>query len=136
MARPQRVVVNRMRDAFKTALKEAMAQMSCDQVWDEWEQFLLDDLKESQCWLSFHDGSAEVLVGLGVGDAAHSLTPQLSAETYDNVAVQWPGQVRDIQEQIEGIDAFMLDLKNLREQLTDALARSLKKPKPKNGVAS
>ena len=87
--------------------------MSCEQVWDEWEQFLLDDLKESRCWLSFHDGSAEVLVGLGVGDAAHSLTPELSAETYDNIDRQWPAQVQDIKEQIEGIDAFMLDLKKL-----------------------
>lgn len=110
--------------AFKDAIEQAM---SGDEVTELVNDFVDDWLKDRDCWLSFRHGKPEALIGFGEIEAADSFDVTVSIDDYMGIGGPYEGdQSRYVQEQIDGIDAFINEMMQRRQDLVEALKHKQK----------
>jgi hypothetical protein len=116
-----------VRTVMRKAIRDAVDMEFTADVVDEWLQ---EFLKGKCCYLSFNEGVPDILIGLGHGDVAESFTPELSLDDYSGSGgLRRPEQLRDVLEQMVGIQKFIVQLEDGRRKL-EAVVEAYKKRQP------
>jgi hypothetical protein len=114
--------IKKIVEAVQEAVREAV--LSDQTVWDELYNAIQSDLEQSRCWLTFHDAKPGCLVSLGNPgtDCCHLIEPTIAIEAYE-IRRPRPSaeQLGDIGEQIAGIERFVEQLAEAKQELQDAL---------------